>query len=76
MRGIDLWALWGAMVCPVLVLRGAESDVLRRATVEQMQRRKPDLVIVEFPGIGHVPALATPDQIEAVRVFLGAADAA
>jgi len=31
--------------------------------------------VVEFDGVGHVPALATRDQIEVVREFLGAADA-
>ncbi len=75
LRGIDLWAIWDAVACPVLVLRGADSDVLPRGTVEEMQRRKPDLKVVEFPGIGHVPALASPDQIEVVRAFLDAADA-
>ena len=74
MRGIDLWATWDALRCPVLVLRGAESELLPRATIEEMQRRKPNAKIVEFAGVGHVPALATRDQIEAVREFLGGAD--
>lgn len=70
LRGIDLWNVWDAVKCPVLVLRGADSQVLPRDVVEEMQRRKPDLRVVEFAGVGHVPALATPDQIEAVRDFL------
>jgi pimeloyl-ACP methyl ester carboxylesterase len=75
LRGIDLWAIWDAVRCPVLVLRGAESEVLPRATVEEMQRRKPNVTVVEFDGVGHAPALASADQIEAVREFLNAADA-
>jgi pimeloyl-ACP methyl ester carboxylesterase len=75
LRGIDLWAIWDALRCPVLVLRGAESEVLPRGTVEEMQRRKPNVKAVEFSGVGHAPALASRDQIEAVREFLKAADA-
>ena len=75
MRGVDLWATWDALRCPVLVLRGAQSEVLPRATVEEMQRRKPTVKVVEFDGVGHVPALATRDQIEIVHDFLAAADA-
>jgi pimeloyl-ACP methyl ester carboxylesterase len=70
MRGIDLWDAWSAVRCPVLVLRGADSDVLTPATVEQMRRRKPDLEVVEFPCVGHAPALFDPAQIEPVRKFL------
>jgi pimeloyl-ACP methyl ester carboxylesterase len=75
LRGIDLWAIWNAVRCPVLALRGAESEVLPRATVEEMQRRKPDVKVVEFSGVGHAPALASPDQIAAGREFLHATDA-
>ena len=70
LRGIDLWSAWDAVNCPVLVLRGADSEVLPRETVEEMRRRKPALRVVEFEAVGHVPALATADQIEVVRDFL------
>ena len=75
LRGIDLWAIWDAVRCPVLVLRGAESEVLPPETVEEMRRRKPNIKVVEFPGVGHVPALASPDQVATVRDFLNLADA-
>ncbi len=75
LRGVDLWATWDALRCPVLVLRGAESEVLPRATAEEMQRRKPNVKVVEFDGVGHVPALASRDQIDVVRAFLAGADA-
>jgi pimeloyl-ACP methyl ester carboxylesterase len=70
LRGIDLWNVWDAVDCPVLVLRGADSQVLPREVVDEMKRRKPELRVVEFEGVGHVPALATPDQIEVIRDFL------
>ena len=70
LRGVDLWTVWNAVSCPVLVLRGAESDVLTASTVEEMRRRKPDTQSVEFPGVGHAPALFDKKQIGAVRSFL------
>ena len=70
LRGIDLWTTWNAVNCPVLVLRGADSDVLLAATVQEMRRRKPGTQAVEFAGVGHAPALFDKAQIEAVRGFL------
>ena len=70
---IDLWPLWDAARCPTLVLRGAESDLLRPGDAAEMARRGPKARIVEFPGIGHAPALMAPDQIAVIEDFLGAA---
>jgi pimeloyl-ACP methyl ester carboxylesterase len=69
-EGIDLWPIWQAIKCPVLVLRGALSDVLPREVAEEITRRIPQTKLVEFPGIGHAPPLLTDDQIGAVRDFL------
>jgi pimeloyl-ACP methyl ester carboxylesterase len=66
----DLWEKWDAIRCPTLVLRGAESDILRRADAEAMTRRGPHATLVEFPGMGHAPALTAADQIAAIRDFL------
>jgi len=71
---VDLWAVWDAIRCPVLVLRGAESDLLTAETVEEMRGRGPRTDVVEFPGIGHAPALMESDQIDIVRDWLLAAD--
>jgi pimeloyl-ACP methyl ester carboxylesterase len=48
------------------VLRGAESEVLLKKTVDEMKERKPDVEVVEFPGVGHAPALMSADQIRVV----------
>jgi pimeloyl-ACP methyl ester carboxylesterase len=68
----DLWPLWDAIDCPTLVLRGAQSDLLSRATAEAMAARGPRPRVVEFAGIGHAPMLMAGDQVEAVRAFLAA----
>jgi pimeloyl-ACP methyl ester carboxylesterase len=70
LSGIDLWSTWSEIRCPTLVLRGAESEVLSRETLLQMQARRPGVEAIEFPGVGHAPALMSYDQIAAVRDFL------
>lgn len=67
---VDLWAVWDAVGCPTLVLRGEQSDVLARADAEAMQRRGPCARLVEFAGVGHAPALMAPEQIDVIRNWL------
>jgi pimeloyl-ACP methyl ester carboxylesterase len=67
---VDLWPVWDALRCPTLVIRGAQSDLLRRADAEAMTRRGPHARLIELPGIGHAPALMAPDQIAAISDFL------
>jgi pimeloyl-ACP methyl ester carboxylesterase len=74
LEDISLWALWDRIDCPVLAVRGVESDVLLRTTAEEMMRRGPRTQLLELPGIGHAPALMDPAQVEAVCRFLLAPD--
>ncbi len=67
---VDLWPVWDAIRCPVLLLRGEHSDVLRREDAELMEQRGPGARLVQFKGIGHAPALMAPDQIGTVRDWL------
>jgi len=69
-QDVDLWPLYDRIRCPTLVIRGAESDLLQRETVAEMQRRGPRARAVELPGIGHAPTLMHADQIALVRDFL------
>jgi pimeloyl-ACP methyl ester carboxylesterase len=69
-RDIDLWQYYDAVSCPTLVLRGAESDILRASDARKMTQRGPRARLIEYPGIGHAPSLTAPDQIKAVRDFL------
>lgn len=71
-QDLELWPVWDAIRCPVLVLRGADSDLLTRETVRRMQERGPGARLVEFSGVGHAPALMAADQVRAVREFLAA----
>ncbi|MBV0912710.1 alpha/beta fold hydrolase [Anianabacter salinae] len=68
---VDLWPLFDAMDgLPLAVIRGANSDLLSPATVEEMCRRRPDLIQAEVPGRGHIPFLDEPEAIETIRSWL------
>jgi pimeloyl-ACP methyl ester carboxylesterase len=67
---IDLWPVWDQIRCPVLVLRGTQSELLLAATAEEMTRRGAGAEVVEIDGTGHAPALMAKDQIAIVRDWL------
>jgi pimeloyl-ACP methyl ester carboxylesterase len=67
---VDLWPVWDQVRCPVLVLRGTQSELLLAATAEEMTRRGPGAEVVEIDGTGHAPALMAKDQIAIVRDWL------
>jgi len=69
-KDVDLWSLWDRITCPVLVLRGADSDLLTRETAYEMTQRGPKAELVEFQGCGHAPSLMAEDQIEVVHQWL------
>jgi pimeloyl-ACP methyl ester carboxylesterase len=67
---VNLWAVYDAVRCPTLILRGETSDVLSREVAVEMTERGPRATLVEFAGVGHAPQLLSEDQIGAVRDFL------
>ncbi|MGP1396153.1 MAG: alpha/beta fold hydrolase [Inquilinaceae bacterium] len=69
---VDLWPVWDAVTCPVLVLRGAASDLLSAETAMEMTRRGPPATLIEIPGCGHAPALMDDVQIGHIRDWLDA----
>jgi len=71
LRDVDLWGIWAQLTCPVLAIRGADSDLLTPATVERMATSGHTRVAsIAFDGCGHAPALMADDQIAAVLEFL------
>ena len=66
----DAWDVWDRVACPVLVLRGARSDLLLPETVQQMTQRGPGCDVKEIAGCGHAPALMDAAQIALIRNWL------
>ncbi|UKK86253.1 alpha/beta hydrolase [Sphingopyxis sp. BSN-002] len=61
--GVDLWPAYRALGdIPVLVLRGALSDILSANAGRKMAEALPKARLVEVPGVGHAPTM---DEAEA-----------
>jgi len=55
---------------PILLLRGALSDVVTAEIAARMQRKAPGLLRVDVPNAGHAPTLMEPAAIGAIEDFL------
>lgn len=71
MADVAFWELWDRIACPVLVMRGAKSQILLAETAEEMKGRGPGATVIELPGIGHAPSLMRDDEIAAVVGWIG-----
>jgi esterase len=69
-RTMDMWVPYARITAPVLVVRGADSDILSRATAERMRVVQRRTTVVEVPGVGHAPSLLEPEALAAIREFL------
>ena len=66
----SLWSAWEAIRVPVLVLRGAASDILSPDTLQRMRDTGPGCETVEFDGVGHAPTLIVEEQVATVLGWL------
>ena len=64
-----MWAAYDAIRCPVLLVRGSESDLLTSESATEMTQRGPKAKLVELPGIGHAPTFMHADQIALAKEF-------
>lgn len=68
----DLWPQFGGLrSTPLLVIRGENSNLLSRQTVDEMAKRHPDMVQIVAKGQGHAPLLHLGDIPELIRTFIG-----
>jgi pimeloyl-ACP methyl ester carboxylesterase len=69
--GYDLWGLFRALGrMPVLMIRGAKSDVLTAETFARMGAALPHARCLTLPGVGHAPNLSEPQAKEAIDALL------
>ncbi len=67
----DLWMQYARITAPILIVRGADSDVLSAATARRMCQVLKGVRLAEIPGVGHAPSLVEPEALAAIREFLG-----
>jgi pimeloyl-ACP methyl ester carboxylesterase len=66
-----LWPQFEALAqAPLMVVRGANSDLLSAETVMEMKRRHTGLDFIEVPDQGHTPLLAEDDLIQRLIAFI------
>ena len=66
-----MWNEFDALArVPVLVIRGAGSDILSAATLDAMRARHPGLESIEVPEQGHVPLLEGAELIGRIMTFV------
>ena len=65
-----LWHLYDAIRCPVLAVRGEQSDLLSPETHAEMATRGPKAELVTIAGVGHAPTFLHDDQIAIAKEFL------
>ncbi|HTH59135.1 MAG TPA: alpha/beta hydrolase [Paraburkholderia sp.] len=71
-----LWRSFAAIDAPVLVVRGAQSDLLSRDTVVKMVATGRRVSSVEIEGVGHAPAFVDTRQIDIAKGFFDGAPGA
>lgn len=64
-----LWPQWEGLSCPILVIRGMETDALQPPTLKRMQKKQ-TVSVMHVPATGHTPALADANHIGSIRDWL------
>lgn len=66
----DLWPFFDALEgLPLVLVWGLNSNLLSAATVAEMQKRRPDMILSKVPDRGHIPFLDEPEAVTALTTW-------
>lgn len=72
-QDVDFWPAYQALAGrPLLILRGALSDLFSAATLDSMVRTVPGAKGITLESVGHAPTLDEPEAVAAVQRLLAA----
>jgi pimeloyl-ACP methyl ester carboxylesterase len=82
LEGIDfnrplppLWNEFDSLArVPMMVVRGANSDLLSEETLAAMRGRRATMETINVPDQGHAPLLMAPDEISRIAAFVAACE--
>ena len=64
----EVWGTFDHVECPIVVIRGGDSDLLVPEGIEKMKqhcKKGPEqLTAIEVPGVGHVPLFQSKEEID------------
>jgi pimeloyl-ACP methyl ester carboxylesterase len=66
----DQWDHYNSISCPMLLIRGADTDLLSVETRDAMLESNSNCELYEVENVGHAPALNVPEQIGRIDYFL------
>ena len=69
-HGADLWACLGRVACPILVLRGRQSDMFAPETAEKVRATNGNVTLAEVEGGHNIPGDNPAGLVAALRPFL------
>ncbi|MCZ6472034.1 MAG: alpha/beta hydrolase [SAR324 cluster bacterium] len=65
----QMWRGFKNLACPILLVRGQETDLLEMSCVDAMQAAQPGMALVHVPGVGHAPSLNEYPAVQAIKKF-------
>ena len=66
---VAMWHAFEQIHIPILIVRGANSDLLSSETVAKMCKVNPYARSIEIPNVGHAPAFVKAEQIALAKEF-------